>query len=130
VALQKRADVVGQLFGQHRGRGDDTHAALRAAGEVAQFGMHARHGGQHFARLAQQGLAGGGGLDAAAAAHQQRRADVGFDGGDALADRAGDDGLALGSARDVALLADGDEQVQGDGVEGSCVGCHAPRHSG
>ena len=50
---------------------------------------------EHLARLAQQRLAGGGGLDAAPAAHQQRRADLGLDRGDALADRRGDDGLAL-----------------------------------
>jgi hypothetical protein len=81
-------------------------------------------------RKAQQGLPGGGGLDAATAAHQQRRADLGLDRGDALAHRRGDNGLAPGGARDVALLADGNEQAQGDGVEGGLLSHADPERWG
>ena len=71
---------------------------------------------QQLARAPQQRLAGGRGLDAAAAAQQQRHADLGFERGDALAQRRGHQRFARRGARDAAFLAHGDEVLQRDGV--------------
>jgi hypothetical protein len=90
---------------------------LYAAGELAQLHVHAVHGRQHFPRLPQQGLAGSGRLDAAAAPQQERRAQGLFDGTDALAHRRGHQRLARGRAGDVALFAHRDEELEGDRIE-------------
>ena len=82
VLAQEAADVAAQLFCQHRRRSHHTHAALHAGGKFAQLGVHARHHAQHLTRLPQQRLAGSGGRNATAPAHQQRRADLRFHSGD------------------------------------------------
>jgi hypothetical protein len=67
---------------------------------------------EHLACARQQRLAGRRQLDPAAAAQQQRHADLGLQRGDAFAQRRGDQRLALGGARDAAFLAHGDEVLQ------------------
>ena len=67
----------------------------------------------------QQGLPGGRRLDTAPAARQQRHTHFRLQRRHTFAQRRGDERLAGGRARDVALFADRDEMLQGHGVEGS-----------
>ena len=132
VARQERGDVVGQLLGQHRQARHHAHAAVRTGRKLAQFRVHTFHAAEQFVRAPQQRLAGSRGHDAAPAAHDQCRAHRLLERGDALADRRRHDRFARRRARDVALLADGDEQAQRDGVERASHGGFAAPfwHSG
>ena len=59
VCGHEGADVVGELFCQHRRGRHDADDALHAGGEVGEFGVQPLHRAQYMARLAQQGQAGG-----------------------------------------------------------------------
>ena len=72
---------------------------------------------QERARMLEQRLARGRGRDAAALAHQQLRAHLVLELGQALADGRANHGLLQAYGGNVALFADGDKQPQGRQVE-------------
>jgi hypothetical protein len=119
MQLAEARHVVWQAFRQGRRAGKHAHAALHTLAIGAQFDTHLVQAGQHLARAHQQGLAGGRWLDTAPAARQQRHTHFRLQCRHTLAQRRGDERLAGGRARDVALFADRDEMLQGHGVEGS-----------
>ena len=81
------------LAGVDRPRGGDGHVEL----------------GQHGARVAQEGLARRGQLDAAARALEQRAAELGLERANLLAERRLGDVQPRGGTPEVQLLGDGDE---------------------
>lgn len=67
--------------------------------------------------MVQEGLTGGGELDAAGTAIEQLTADHGFEITDAFAHGGQGHVLALCGCRQLPLIGDGDEQTKGDEIE-------------
>ena len=109
---QEAGHIARQWRRHHRRGGQQAHLAAHAGREGCHVAFDALGAQQQFARVFAQALAGGRGLDAVAAPGQQRRADLRFQLGQALADRAGRQVGFGGGADDVAVVADGHEQPQ------------------
>ena len=110
-------EIVEQGFGNRRRGGDEPHVSLDAPVERSDVRADAFGTEQHVARVLEQCDARRRRLDSAPPAHEELRAELTLQLGDALADRRRLDVFLFGGDLDVRAIADGDEQPEGFEIE-------------
>ena len=117
MAGEKIAEIDRQMLDDGRHAGGHADLAAHPLGMVAKFGLHLLEIAKQDAGMMEKRLGGWSWLQALRAPVEERRLDHLLQVGDPLAHRRGGDVQFLRGACDAFILADRDEQLQGQQIE-------------